>query len=102
MGVGGGFIFLPLLVYIFRIPAAIVVGTSLFIICQSSAFGSISHIIKKNVNLILVLLILPGSLIGSFIASQITEKIRGKKFRFYFIFIILIGIIMILIKVLFQ
>ncbi|MFH1613277.1 MAG: sulfite exporter TauE/SafE family protein, partial [bacterium] len=102
MGVGGGFILVPILIYIFHIPAAIVIGTSLFIICPSSAFGSISHILKGNVNFILVLLILSGSILGSFIGSQLTEKIRGKKIRFYFIFIILVGIIMVLIKMLSQ
>lgn len=102
MGVGGGFIMIPLLVYIFHIPAAIAVGTSLLIICPSSAFGSISHIFKGNVNFILVSLILSGSIIGSFIGSRLTEKIRGKKIRFYFIFIIAAGIIMVLIKMLSQ
>jgi uncharacterized membrane protein YfcA len=99
LGVGGGFILIPILVYTFHIPAAIVVGTSLFIISPSSAFGGISHIFKGNVNFILVLLILSGSLIGSFVGSQLTEKIRGKKIRLYFIFVILLGIIMILLKI---
>jgi uncharacterized membrane protein YfcA len=95
LGVGGGFIIVPLLVNFFAIPAVVVIGTSLFIICPASAFGTLTHFLKGNVNFWLVLLILSGSLIGSYIGTSLTDKLRGKKIRKYFVYIIIAGILMV-------
>lgn len=100
LGVGGGFILIPALVNFFSLPAVIVIGTSLLIVCLSSAFGAAIHILKGNVNIILVLLLLSGSIIGSYFGTSLTEKFRGRKIRKYFIFIILLAIIMIFIGML--
>lgn len=102
LGVGGGFIIVPILVNFFAIPAVIVIGTSLFIICPSSAYGAVTHLFKGNVDFMLVLLILAGSLIGSYFGTSMTEKLRGKKIRKYFVYIIALGIIMIIINLLTQ
>ncbi|OGS18048.1 MAG: hypothetical protein A3J83_06805 [Elusimicrobia bacterium RIFOXYA2_FULL_40_6] len=99
LGVGGGFLLIPVLVNFFCLPARVVIGTCLFVICPSSAYGALTHIIKGNVNFILVVLILSGSIIGTTIGSTFTSKLKGKKIRFYFIFLIIIAIIMMLIKI---
>ncbi|MFC1672083.1 sulfite exporter TauE/SafE family protein [Planctomycetota bacterium] len=81
MGVGGGFIMTPCMIYIIGVPTTVAIGTSLFQIVFIAAFGTLLHSIKGNVDPILVLGLLIGSTIGSQIGATLTKKLAGAKLR---------------------
>jgi len=91
LGVGGGFLLIPVLIRFYRIPAPVVIGTTLFIVSIASIFGSASHIFEGNVDLRLAGLLLLGSLPGSFIGTGLTHKFRGQKIRLYTIILLFVA-----------
>jgi len=102
LGVGGGFIISPVLIYLLGIPTSIAIGTGLFQIIFISGYGTISHFFKDNIDFRLVICILTGSIIGSQLGSMLNKKIRGAHIRYYFSWLIFIAIGIIIIKFLFN
>jgi len=102
LGIGGGFVVSPALIYLFGIPTNIAVGTGLFQIIFTAGYGSISHFIKGNINFVLVGCILCGSLVGSGAGARLHKKMRGAHIRYYFSLIVLAVVIVILIKFIFK
>ncbi len=91
LGVGGGFIMAPALIYLFGLSTILAIGTSLFQIFFTASFATISHTLKGNVNFTLVLLILCGSLIGAQIGALLTKKVEATSIRQYLAFVIYIA-----------
>ncbi|MBN1383363.1 MAG: sulfite exporter TauE/SafE family protein [Elusimicrobia bacterium] len=89
LGIGGSIIFIPVVICLFKIPAALAVGTGLFQIIFTSFYGTITHIVKDNVSFVLAGLLVCGSMPGALVGAVLTEKIRGRKIRLYFSIIIL-------------
>ena len=96
LGVGGGFIAFPLLVYVLGVPTVIAVGTSAFQILFSTGYGALRHAGLGHVELTLVGLLLIGSLIGVQLGVYATKFLGGRKIRKYFIDVIGLGILVIL------
>ena len=96
MGVGGGFIAFPLLVYVLGVPTVVAVGTSAFQILFSTGYGALRHAGQDHVNLILVGLLLCGSLIGVQLGVYATKFFGGHQIRRHFAYVIGLGIIVIL------
>jgi len=84
LGVGGGFIFLPALIYVLGVPTTVAVGTSLFSILFASAYGTFTHSLKGNVDLVLVMLLLVPSAIGTQIGATLTKRVGGPRTRHLF------------------
>jgi hypothetical protein len=84
MGVGGGFIMVPALLYIMGIPTLVAVGTDLFQMVITAGSGSIGHAISGNVDFVLVILILLGSTIGAQFGARASKKVGGPRLRFLF------------------
>jgi hypothetical protein len=82
MGVGGGFIMVPALVYLFGIPTFVAVGTDLFQIIFSAAYGSIRHAMSGNVIILISLIVLAASSIGLQFGVLVTKYVRGISVRF--------------------
>jgi hypothetical protein len=83
IGVGGGFIMVPALVYIFGIPSFMAVGTDLFQIIFSAAYGSIRHAMSGNVIIFASLIMLTTSAgIGVQYGVLVTRYVRGVSVRF--------------------
>jgi uncharacterized membrane protein YfcA len=82
MGVGGGFIMVPALVYLFGIPTFVAVGTDLFQIIFSAAYGSIRHAMSGNVIILISLIVLAASSIGLQFGVLVTRYVRGVSVRF--------------------
>jgi len=101
LGVGGGFIMSPALIYLIGIPTSLAIGTGLFQIIFTSAYGAITHLLKGNIDFKLVGYILTGSLIGSQLGARIHNIIRGAHVRYYFSLLIFFTAGIILIKFLF-
>jgi len=82
MGVGGGFLMLPAMIYILGMPTKVVVGTSLFQITFMSAFTTVLHAIEnQTVDMVLAFVLLIGGVIGAQIGTRIGEKIRADTLR---------------------
>ncbi|MGH1418002.1 MAG: sulfite exporter TauE/SafE family protein [Hyphomicrobiaceae bacterium] len=83
MGVGGGFIMVPAMIYLLRVPTNVVVGTSLFQIVFVTAATTILHATEnQTVDIVLALLLMVGGVIGAQLGAIAGEKLRGEQLRF--------------------
>ncbi len=82
MGVGGGFIMVPAMIYILGMPTKVVVGTSLFQIIFVTGFATLLHATTNyTVDIALAVLLLIGGVIGAQIGTQIGSKMRAEQLR---------------------
>ncbi|MFM9865248.1 MAG: sulfite exporter TauE/SafE family protein [Micropepsaceae bacterium] len=82
MGVGGGFILVPAMIYLLRMPTAVVVGTSLFQIIFVAAFSTLLHAMtNQSVDAILALLLIAGGVIGAQFGVRYGERLRSDWMR---------------------
>ncbi len=82
LGVGGGFILVPILIYVLGMPARLVPGTSLFAMIFVMIIVTLLHAISsKTVDLYLILILASGSVIGAQIGSFISSKLAGEELR---------------------
>jgi len=82
MGVGGGFIMVPVMVYLLRMPMHVVVGTSLFQILFTCVNVTIMQSIENHtVDFILALLLLIGSSVGAQVGTRIGKKLQGDQLK---------------------
>jgi len=102
LGVGGGFIMSPALIYLIGVPTSVAIGTDLFQIIFASGYGAITHLLKGNIDFRLVGCILTGSLVGSQLGAMLNKKLRGAHIRYYFSLLIFFAAGIILIKFLFN
>lgn len=77
-GIGGGSLFVPLMVLLFRFPPHMATATSMFVIFLSSILGSGMHAWLGEINYWLLLALVPGAWIGGKLGSMIASKISGK------------------------
>jgi uncharacterized protein len=83
MGVGGGFIMVPAMIYLLRVPTNVVVGTSLFQIVFVTAATTILHATQNyTVDIVLALLLMIGGVIGAQFGVVAGEKLKGEQLRF--------------------
>ncbi|RME07331.1 MAG: sulfite exporter TauE/SafE family protein [Anaerolineae bacterium] len=100
LGVGGGFIRMPLLVYVMGVPTHIAVGTDLFEIIFSAGFGTVSHALKGNVDVMMALLMQTGAALGAQIGASLTRFFAGPRIRLLFSGLPLVGAVMVLLRLL--
>jgi uncharacterized membrane protein YfcA len=98
LGVGGGFIRMPMLIYVLGIPTHVAVGTDLFEIVFSSGFGTITHAIKGNVDILMALVMQTGAAIGAQIGATATRFFAGPKIRLAFSILPLIGAVLVIVR----
>lgn len=80
MGVGGGFMMVPMMVYLLRMPAHVAVGTDLFQILFTCAGATIMQATTNHtVDLVLALFLLIGSTIGAQIGARLSRLLRGEQ-----------------------
>jgi uncharacterized membrane protein YfcA len=100
LGVGGGFIRMPLLIYVLGVPTHVAVGTDLFEIMISAGYGAVSHALKGNVDFILALLMQTGAALGAQIGARSTRYFSGPRIRLLFSALPLIGAILVTLRLL--
>jgi uncharacterized membrane protein YfcA len=100
LGVGGGFIRMPMLVYLLGIPTHVAVGTDLFEIIFSAGFGTLTHALKGNVDIIMALMMQTGAAIGAQIGAVSTQYFTGPRIRLFFSVLPLLGATVVLIRLL--
>ena len=84
LGIGGGFIIMPTLIYLIGLPTIIAVGTSLITVLFSSAYGCYIYAINGRVEIIAAVIILIGSSIGAQIGATAVRYIKGYGIRLLF------------------
>ena len=82
MGVGGGFVMVPAMIYIFRMGTVVAIGTSLFQIVFVTLNVTILHAtFNFSVDLILAIFLLIGGVIGAQYGSKFTSRFKGEQIR---------------------
>ena len=90
MGVGGGFIMVPAMIYILGMPTKVVVGTSLFQIIFVTAFTTLLHATTNfTVDMVLAVLLLVGGVIGAQVGTQLGTRLKAEQFRVLLALIVL-------------
>jgi uncharacterized membrane protein YfcA len=90
MGVGGGFIMVPVMVYLLRMPMHVVVGTSLFQILFTCVNVTIMQAYSNHtVDFILAVLLLLGSTIGAQVGTSLGKKLKGDQLKILLAIIVL-------------
>lgn len=91
LGVGGGFIRMPALMYIIGAPTKVAVGTDLFEVMVTGAYGAFSYALKGRVELVAAIIMLVGAAIGAQLGATATLYARGTIIRLYFAITMLAG-----------
>ncbi|MFA5955512.1 sulfite exporter TauE/SafE family protein [Hyphomicrobium sp.] len=82
MGIGGGFVIIPAMIYLLRMPTGLVIGTSLFQIVFVAALATILHAVEnKTVDIVLALILIAGGVVGAQFGTMVGEKLRGEHLR---------------------
>lgn len=82
MGVGGGFIMVPAMIYLLRVPTSVVVGTSLFQIIFVTGVATVLHATTNfTVDVVLALVLMVGGVIGAQLGAKAGQKLRGEQLR---------------------
>jgi uncharacterized membrane protein YfcA len=91
LGGGAGYIRMPSMVYVLGIPTHLAVGTDLFEIIISASYGTFTHAIKGNVDILIALVMNTGAAVGAQIGAISTQYFAGPKIRLAFVPLPLIG-----------
>jgi uncharacterized membrane protein YfcA len=100
LGVGGGFIRMPMLVYILGIPTHVAIGTDLFEIIFSAGYGTLTHAVKGNVDILMALVMHTGAAIGAQIGAVSTRFFVGPRIRLLFSILPFLGAILVILRLL--
>jgi uncharacterized membrane protein YfcA len=91
LGGGAGYIRMPSMVYVLGVPTHLAVGTDLFEIIISASYGTFSHAVKGNVDILIALVMNTGAAVGAQIGAISTQYFTGPKIRLAFVPLPLIG-----------
>ncbi|MEO8244250.1 MAG: sulfite exporter TauE/SafE family protein [bacterium] len=82
MGVGGGFIMVPAMIYLLGMPTKVVVGTSLFQIIFVTAFTTVMHAVNHHsVDMMLALLLIIGGVLGAQFGAKVGLRLKAEQMR---------------------
>lgn len=82
MGVGGGFIMVPAMIYLLGMPTKVVVGTSLFQIIFVTAFTTLLHATTNfTVDMVLAVLLLVGGVVGAQVGTRLGARLKAEQLR---------------------
>ena len=98
MGVGGGFIMVPSLVYLVGLPSFMAVGTDMFQVVFSAAFGCLRHTMSGNVIIFVAFILVVSSCLGVQLGVLITRYVRGVAMRYILAVSILFSVLGSLLK----
>ena len=83
MGIGGGFLLVPMLIYLLRVPTATVIGTSMVLTFLTMISATVLHAAFDHlVDAVLALILMIGGVIGAQFGAQAGQRIRGEWLRF--------------------
>ena len=83
MGVGGGFIMVPAMIYLLRMPTNVVIGTSLYQIIFVTSLVTILHAYEnQTVDIMLALILMSGGVVGAQIGAALGHRLKAEQLRF--------------------
>ena len=92
MGIGGGFLLVPALIYVMRVPTGVVIGTSMILTLVTMAAATVMHATTNHlVDAVLALILMVGGVSGAQFGARAGQKIRGEQLR------LLLGILVLLV-----
>lgn len=90
MGVGGGFIMVPVMIYLLRMPMHVVVGTSLFqILFTCMNVTVLQATVNHTVDFILALILLLGSVVGAQLGARVNKRLKADQLKILMAVIVL-------------
>ncbi len=90
MGVGGGFLMVPAMIYLLGMPTQVVIGTSLFqITFVTAGTALLQATVNQSVDIVLALLLLVVGVVGAQIGARLSGKIKGEHLRVMLAIIVL-------------
>jgi uncharacterized protein len=82
MGIGGGFILVPIMIYLLRVPTSTVIGTSMVLTLVTMLFATMLHALTNHlVDAVLALILMVGGVTGAQFGARAGQKIRGEHLR---------------------
>ena len=82
MGIGGGFILVPIMIYLLRVPTSTVIGTSMVLTLVTMLFATMLHAVTNHlVDAVLALILMVGGVTGAQFGARAGQKIRGEQLR---------------------
>ncbi len=91
LGGGAGYIRMPALIYLLGVPTHVAVGTDLFEVMISASYGTVTHAIKGNVDIMIALVMHTGAAIGAQVGVTMTKYFIGPRIRLAFVPLPLLG-----------
>ena len=82
MGIGGGFLLVPALIYLIRVPTGVVIGTSMVLTLVTMAYATVIHAATNHlVDALLALLLMAGGVIGAQFGARTGQRFSGEQLR---------------------
>src|ERR1700750_2789549 len=82
MGIGGGFILIPMMIYLLRVPTSTVIGTSMVLTLVTMLFATLLHAVTNHqVDAVLALILMVGGVTGAQFGARAGQRIRGEHLR---------------------
>jgi uncharacterized membrane protein YfcA len=82
LGIGGGFLLVPMLIYFLRVPTATVIGTSMVLTLVTMGSATVMHAATNHlVDAVLALILMVGGVIGAQFGARTGQKMRGERLR---------------------
>jgi uncharacterized protein len=82
MGIGGGFLLVPMLIYLLRVPTNVVIGTSMVLTLVTMATATVLHAATNHlVDAVLALILMVGGVMGAQFGARAGQKMRGERLR---------------------
>lgn len=98
LGIGGGFIVVPFLLFFYGFAPGWAAGTSLLVVLINSLSGSLAYLRQRRVDILMALVFTLGSVPGSILGSVSTASMSGGQFRIYYAAMLLAAAIYLIFK----
>ncbi len=95
LGIGGGVLLLPILIYLVGLATHVAVGTSLMIVFAASIVGTFLHALNGNVSVPLVITLLVGGTLGSQFGALASARLASHKLRKYFALVVAVAVLIV-------
>jgi uncharacterized membrane protein YfcA len=82
MGIGGGFLLVPALIYLIRVPTGVVIGTSMVLTLVTMAYATVMHAVTNHlVDAVLALILMIGGVIGAQFGARAGQRFSSEQLR---------------------
>ena len=102
LGAGGGFILMPVLIYVLGVPTTVAIGTDLFQIIITGSVGTFAYALSDRVDPLMAVLMLAAASIGSQLGAGATRRVEPSRIRFLYGLLIMTGAVAVALEELSQ